>query len=328
MLRTIIRAIDRSLIPAILFALIWWRINGVAWSLSNRLSPVFTPTVLRWENEIVRAAQKYELDPNMLATVVQVESCGDPAAVSPAGALSLAQVMPFHFQDGEDGMNPITNLDRGAAYLADRLEASGGEPEGAFAMYNGGPAAVNPVLRVSETQRYVVWSTGIYQDAASGAAYSPSLDRWLDAGGQALCDQAKQHPGPALFAQPLTSAAWVWPYRETPVITQDYHATEPGWAGYDVKLGCFTELVAPFPGTITYAGDDGLGNTMLTLTSRNGRVQMTILHLIIDREVGDNVRQGDVLGYESDIGNATGCHSHVIYKVDGQVVDFLNVQYR
>ncbi len=76
-------------------------------SSSEQLSPLFTPQVLRWSDRILGWASDHDLDPNLVATVMQIESCGHPGVASSAGAIGLFQVMPFHFEAGEDSSNPI-----------------------------------------------------------------------------------------------------------------------------------------------------------------------------------------------------------------------------
>ena len=77
------------------------------------ISPLFTPEVQAWESEILAWSEKYRLDPNLVATVMQIESCGYQMAESRAGAKGLFQVMPYHFQDGENPYHPSTNAKRG-----------------------------------------------------------------------------------------------------------------------------------------------------------------------------------------------------------------------
>ncbi|MBI1856315.1 MAG: transglycosylase SLT domain-containing protein [Chloroflexi bacterium] len=50
-----------------------------------------------WAAAISRWANASNLDPNLVAVVMQIESCGNPSARSSAGAMGLFQVMPFHF---------------------------------------------------------------------------------------------------------------------------------------------------------------------------------------------------------------------------------------
>ena len=51
------------------------------------ISPVFQPEVQYWSAAIQVWASAAGLDPNLVATVMQIESCGDPRARSRAGAM-------------------------------------------------------------------------------------------------------------------------------------------------------------------------------------------------------------------------------------------------
>ena len=161
------------------------------------ISPVFSREVQHWADRIVAWASEHGVDPNMAATIMQIESCGDPAAVSSAGAQGLFQVMPFHFTAGENTLDPDTNARRGMNYLVERLQQTGGDVGRAFAGYNGGhvAAAGSWDTWLPETQRYYTWSTGIYADARSGLVESPTLQEWLAAGGTSLCQQAAARLG-------------------------------------------------------------------------------------------------------------------------------------
>lgn len=165
-------------------------------SITGGISPLFTAEVKYWEPQILAWAQQYNLDPNMVATVMQIESCGDPQALSIAGAQGLFQVMPFHFQPGENAFDPDTNARRGMSFLADLL-LQFEEPNLAFAGYNGGPgnAVKNWSQWPAEMQRYYRWASGIYADAAAGLDRSETLDTWLAAGGAHGCARAAANLG-------------------------------------------------------------------------------------------------------------------------------------
>lgn len=158
----------------------------------GKISAVFSDEVKYWETDIVRWANEHNLDPDMVATVMQIESCGNPQALSHAGAQGLFQVMPFHFTAGEIMLDPDTNARRGMNYLAERLVQTNGDVGKAFAGYNGGHVAAGGSWNswANETQRYYVWSTGIYEDAKAGLTESPTLQQWYAAGGISLCQQA------------------------------------------------------------------------------------------------------------------------------------------
>lgn len=160
------------------------------------LSPIFSPEVLYWEKEILQWSAEHKLDPNMAATIMQIESCGDMSAVSSAGAQGLFQVMPFHFSAGENTLDPNTNARRGLNYFAEQLQRFG-DVNLAFAAYNGGPGnAVKSYANwPQETQRYHYWSEGIYADAQAGLSSSGRLQEWMQAGGASLCRQAANRLG-------------------------------------------------------------------------------------------------------------------------------------
>ena len=161
------------------------------------LAPLFSPQVLFWEEKILKWSAQKGLDPNLVATVMQIESCGNPHALSSAGAAGLFQVMPYHFQEGENPFHPRTNARRGLNYLKTSL-AQGKSVELALAGYNGGiQGAQRPRDKwPAQTVRYVYWGTGIYADAAAGKDHSPRLQEWLSSGGRHLCRQAKAQSGP------------------------------------------------------------------------------------------------------------------------------------
>lgn len=141
------------------------------------LASLFPPNVSRWRDQIVDAAWEYGFDPNLLAIVVTVESCGNPQAVSRAGARGLAQVMPFHFAAGEDPFDPMTNLRRGANYFAAGLRSSGGDIGTTFAGYNGGHGRIQKGFGYwpAETRRYHELTMAIYADFINGQAQSPTV---------------------------------------------------------------------------------------------------------------------------------------------------------
>lgn len=160
--------------------------------IEGGISPVFSPQIQHWAPQIVAWSAQHGLDPDIAATIMQIESCGDPQAGSSAGAQGLFQVMPFHFTAGESMLDPDTNAARGLAYYAERLQQTGGDIFQAFAGYNGGhvAAAGNWNTWANETQRYYTWSKGIYEEAKSGATTSATLQQWMQAGGASLCQQA------------------------------------------------------------------------------------------------------------------------------------------
>jgi len=161
------------------------------------ISPIFTAEVQYWSIRILTWASTAGLDPNLAATVMQMESCGDPLARSQAGAIGLFQVMPYHFAPGEDPYDPDMNALRGLNYLRRSLETANGDPRLTLAGYNGGIGMIDrPEYTWSgETQYYATQGSLIYLDATSGSGTSPHLQEWLAAHGESLCRQAHARLG-------------------------------------------------------------------------------------------------------------------------------------
>ena len=121
----------------------------------------------RWAPAIQDAAEHAGIDPALLASVVRHESNFDPAVVSHAGAIGLAQLMPGTAAGlGVDPTDPQANLRGGATYLRDQLNRFG-DLDLALAAYNAGPnrvAQAGGVPRIEETQTYVARVTDTYRE--------------------------------------------------------------------------------------------------------------------------------------------------------------------
>jgi soluble lytic murein transglycosylase len=99
--------------------------------------------------EIKADAEKNNLDPYMVASLIRQETEFNPGAVSNKDAYGLMQLLPAvgrsmakeegirHFQTN-DLLNPSTNILLGTHYLRQTLDKFGGQPEYAFAAYNAG----------------------------------------------------------------------------------------------------------------------------------------------------------------------------------------------
>lgn len=98
----------------------------------------------RWQASIHRAAATAGIDPKLLTAVVWTESDFVPDAVSHAGAVGLAQLMPATAEIlGVDPNDPEQNLMGGARYLSDMIDRYDGRLDLALAAYNAGPTRVS-----------------------------------------------------------------------------------------------------------------------------------------------------------------------------------------
>ena len=164
---------------------------------NSQLAPFFTPEVRYWENKILAWSQDYDLDPNLVATVMQIESCGNPKAKSSAGAMGLFQVMPFHFRVDENPFNPNTNATRGLQHLKNSIDANNGNIRNGLAGYYAVISrSRNPEHNwPNETKRYVYFGEQIYLDTKAGKTKSERLDEWFYTLGRSMCNQAANSLG-------------------------------------------------------------------------------------------------------------------------------------
>jgi soluble lytic murein transglycosylase-like protein len=106
-----------------------------------------------------RTAEKYDVDPLLVHSVIEAESAYDPFAISPKGAQGLMQLMPGTAArfDVRNTFNPWENIDGGVRYLRYLLDLFG-EPALALAAYNAGEGSVlrhGGVPPYPETEQYV-----------------------------------------------------------------------------------------------------------------------------------------------------------------------------
>jgi len=98
---------------------------------------------------VYASARRFNVDPLLVAAVIQVESKGRSGVVSRRGAVGLMQIMPetarwavgemgLEDPDGVDLRAPATNIEIGTWYLAMLLRHYRGHTTLALAAYNGG----------------------------------------------------------------------------------------------------------------------------------------------------------------------------------------------
>lgn len=114
-----------------------------------------------FEALVNEAARRHRVRAELIHAIIEVESAYDPAAVSPAGAVGLMQLMPataarYGVADSTDASQ---NIAGGAAYLRDLQAQFGGNLRLVLAAYNAGEDAVERFQRqvppYAETRAYV-----------------------------------------------------------------------------------------------------------------------------------------------------------------------------
>ena len=124
---------------------------------------------------ILRAGERYGVDPRFIHAVIWQESKYKVRAKSGAGAQGLMQMIPATARrfGCQDVYNSEENVNAGTRYLRFLLERFNGNISLALAGYNAGEGAVdkyNGVPPYNETQNYVRIITGRY-----GKLYHPLL---------------------------------------------------------------------------------------------------------------------------------------------------------
>jgi soluble lytic murein transglycosylase-like protein len=118
-----------------------------------------SPAPAAYAAAVEQIAASNQISATLLEAVVWQESRWRPGALSPKGAIGLAQLMPGTARDlGVDPRDPHGNLAGGARYLRQQLDRFDGDLERALAAYNAGPGRVlraKGVPRIPETQSYV-----------------------------------------------------------------------------------------------------------------------------------------------------------------------------
>jgi soluble lytic murein transglycosylase len=157
---------------------------------------------LEHEQEIAEAAERHDLNPYLIAAVIDAESDWEAGIISEAGAVGLMQVLPDTAEELErngavDGRvasaddldDPEANIEFGAAYLRVLVERYH-EVETALAAYNAGMGNadewaaeggdIRDAIDFPETRHYVlrvVRARDVYEDL-----YPDAFPEWEGSG--------------------------------------------------------------------------------------------------------------------------------------------------
>lgn len=171
-------------------------------------------TVQRWQDPINEMSKKYDIDPNLIAIIMTLESGGYSKARSEAGAQGLMQIIPptakeisIKFlkkpQTKYNIKDPRTNIEFGTAYLSYLRDEFGTAKQGPdwnstveliAAGYNGGTLASNKLekgLGIRSPQTVIYSRDAFNMWRERHASQSPTFDRWKERGGFRLIDMAK-----------------------------------------------------------------------------------------------------------------------------------------
>ena len=130
-------------------------------SAFEEINPISTEEMLE------AAADKYNVDPNLVKAIATAESDWNQNAISSVGAIGVMQLMPETAAGlGVDPYDEQENIEGGAKYIRQMLDTFDGNVRKAVAAYNAGPGAVKRyggVPPYSETQNYVGRVLDLYE---------------------------------------------------------------------------------------------------------------------------------------------------------------------
>jgi soluble lytic murein transglycosylase-like protein len=170
-------------------------------------------TVKQYQGTIDQMAKKYNVDPNLIAIIMTMESGGYAKADS-GEAEGLMQITPLTAKDiaskylktpvkDYDIWNTRTNIEFGTAYIAYLRDYFGDIDNGPDSIalveliaagYNGGPGtaqALHDGDGLKDTQTVIYSRDAFNMWRERHAKSSPTFDRWKERGGQTLIDEAK-----------------------------------------------------------------------------------------------------------------------------------------
>lgn len=150
----------------------------------------FSPAYKAVRQHVHAAAERYDIDVELLQAVIMTESGFNAHAVSPRGAVGLMQLMPRTAAQygvaarprapiARQLTDPSTNIGAGARYLRYLLDMFPGKVDLAVAAYNAGEGSVqragNRIPKFRETQKYVKNVMQIYRTLQSASPSGTEL---------------------------------------------------------------------------------------------------------------------------------------------------------
>jgi len=120
-------------------------LKAVLWSLGDpgaETSIVRGPVCI--SDVLHRISREHGIPPKLVQAIIQVESQGNPKAISPKGALGLMQLMPevLKAYQVKDPFDPLANVQAGVRHLSYLVVEFSGNLPLALAAYNAGPVPV------------------------------------------------------------------------------------------------------------------------------------------------------------------------------------------
>ncbi|MFS0643663.1 transglycosylase SLT domain-containing protein [Siminovitchia sp. 179-K 8D1 HS] len=273
--------------------------TGVVTTSSSTASGYSTGYTGKYASEINKAANKYGVDPNLIAAIIKQESNFNPRARSHAGAMGLMQLMPGTARSlgVKNAYDPLQNIMGGTKYIADQLKAFGGNLEKALAAYNAGPGNVRKyggIPPFKETQNYVKKVTQFYNQ----------LNKSISSASKSAADYYLNN------------------FRQTSHFGDTRGRSVPH-KGLDFANGRQGDPVKALRGgkvlTATYSKSAGY---WVVVQQDDGTVAK-YMHMQkgLNVKAGQTIKAGQQLGRVGNTGQSNGAHVHIQIEQNGKAID-------
>lgn len=276
----------------------------------------------------IKYGEQYDIHPYLLEAQAFRESAYNPDARGGSGEIGISQFMPSTWADfGCEGemSNPDDSIKCQAQFMAYLMGQWEGNPDKValtLSSYNAGLSGTRNAGGIPSNG----YTPAYVRDILAGYEMRSAADTLQSK--QTNFKTSSNSSLPSIYPE-----GTVWGNSGTLA----WHES-----ARDIAAGCGTPIISPISGRITmynqtdyfvgkFTASDGIkverdydGNTLIEVTNSEYRVKILHAEWVEGMNVGDQVKQGDLIGYEDSIGNTTNCHAHVEIQQGDSFIDPYN----